>query len=84
VYDPGGPSCFVDDFAVTSPQLWLTDGKALLAAAAQWGAARGAAQLVVVNAQKDASKAELLAASGLSIASTWSVGSLPQIPPAHG
>ncbi|GIH09252.1 N-acetyltransferase [Rhizocola hellebori] len=83
VYDPGGPSCFVDDFAVTSARLWLTDGKALLDAAARWGAARGAAQLVVVNGQHDALQAELLAAYGLSIASTWSAGSLPQIPAQH-
>jgi hypothetical protein len=72
---------------VTSPQLWLTDGNALLDAAARWGTARGAAQLVVVNGQRDAPKAELLATFGLSIASTWSVGSLPkvhrQVPPQH-
>lgn len=79
VYDPGGPSCFVDDFAVTGRQLWLSDGRALLSAAAAWGAERGAAQLVVVNGERDAPKAELLAAFGLSIASTWSVGSLPQV-----
>lgn len=80
VYDPGGPSCFVDDFAVTSAQLWPSDGRALLDAAARWGAGRGAAQLVVVNGPQDAPKAELLAAFGLSIASTWSVGSLLQVP----
>ncbi|HEX6683185.1 MAG TPA: hypothetical protein VF062_10335 [Candidatus Limnocylindrales bacterium] len=82
VYDPGGPSCFVDDFAVTSPELWLTEGRALLDAAARWGAARGAAQLVVVNGERDQPKAGLLAALGLSIASTWSVASLPRIPEA--
>ena len=80
VYDPGGPSCFVDDFAVTSARLWLSDGRALLDAAASWGAKRGAAQLVVVSGERDAPKAELLTAFGLSVASTWSVGSLPQIP----
>jgi GNAT superfamily N-acetyltransferase len=80
VYDPGGPSCFVDDFAVTAPQLWLGDGRLLLDEVAAWGAARGAVQLVVVNGERDVPKAELLAAYGLSIASTWSVGSLLEVP----
>jgi hypothetical protein len=71
VYDPGGPSCFVDDFAVVSPDLWLTAGRELLDAVSTWGSARGASQLVVVNAERDKPKAALLAAYDLSIASTW-------------
>jgi GNAT superfamily N-acetyltransferase len=73
VYDPGGPTGFVDDFAVASPDLWDGVGRALLSEARQRLAARGASQVVVVCGHHDAPKLTVLLASGLSPASDWLV-----------
>jgi hypothetical protein len=50
VYDPGGPTCLVDDFTVAESGLWTTVGLDLLAAVTRTATARGAAQVVVVTA----------------------------------
>jgi GNAT superfamily N-acetyltransferase len=73
VYDPGGPTGFVDDFAVASPDLWDEVGRALLAEARKRLAARGASQVVVVCGHHDVPKLRALLASGLSRASDWLV-----------
>src|SRR5215210_7435042 len=36
VYDPGGLSSLIDDFAVSSPDRWVTAGATLLSAATTW------------------------------------------------
>lgn len=71
VYDPGGPTGFVDDFAVARPELWGGLGVALLDEARRRLTARGAAQLVVVAGQHDDAKRAALRAAGLGVASEW-------------
>ncbi len=76
VYDPGGVSCFVDDFAVADPADWLTVGVDLLRAVCRGARKQGAAQIVVVTGQLDEPKRAALAAGGLSVASEWWVAEL--------
>jgi hypothetical protein len=71
VYDPGGLTCAVDDFAVSDDAEWPTVGPLLLDAVRSWGAAGGAAQLVVVVAHLDEAKRAALEAADLSLASEW-------------
>lgn len=74
VYDPGGPSCVVDDFAVADPAEWPTAGPALLDAIRDWAADHGATQIIVVTAMLDGLKRKQLEAAQLSPASEWWVG----------
>lgn len=76
VYDPGGVTCFVDDFAVADPTDWLTVGVDLLHAVCRTAQEQGAAQIVVVAGQLDEAKRAALAVGGLSVASEWWVGEL--------
>ncbi len=76
VYDPGGPTCLVDDFTVADPVDWPTIGVELLRAVGQAARQRGAAQIVVITAHLDTAKRTALAASGLSLASEWWVNTL--------
>jgi GNAT superfamily N-acetyltransferase len=76
VYNPGGPVCIVDDFAVAPPEEWHVVGGALLAAMAREAQARGAVLMVVVCAQRDQAKRALLREAGCSVASEWHVKSL--------
>ncbi len=74
VYDPGGPSCYVDDFWVQGGRDWETVGIELLDAAIdrarrEWGAT----QVVVVSGHLDHNKREFLTQQGLSIATEWYV-----------
>jgi hypothetical protein len=71
VYDPGGPTCLIDDFAVANPDSWLTVGVGLLQAVSDAARERGAVQVVVVTAFSDTAKRAALEAGGLSIASEW-------------
>lgn len=74
VYDPGGLSCLVDDFAVAEPDEWPTVGPPLLDALRGWARTLGAVQLVVVTAHLDEAQRAVLAEVGLTIASEWWVG----------
>jgi len=74
VYDPGGPTCLVDDFTVAAAESWELVGSAPLRAARQEARRRGAVQLVVVCAHLDRPKRAMLRSSGFSIASEWYVG----------
>ena len=76
VYDPGGISCVVDDFAVADPDEWLTVGPLLLDALRSWAASRDAAQMIVVTAHLDEPKRAALPSHGLTLASEWWVGSV--------
>jgi hypothetical protein len=76
VYDPGGRTCVLDDFAVASGR-WTTNGVSLLRSAIEAAAGRGAVQAVVVTAHLDEPKREALRACGLSIASEWWVTAWP-------
>jgi len=71
VYAPGGDTYLVDDFCVAEPQYWLATGEALLSHVSTLIHEGGAAQIVVVCADRDLAKAEMLRRSDLSIASNW-------------
>jgi hypothetical protein len=71
VYDPGGPTCLIDDFTVASSDLWLTVGLDLLRAVSEAARERGAVQVVVVTPFQDTAKRAALRAGGLGIASEW-------------
>jgi len=77
VYDPGGPTCQIDDFVVI-PERWQTTGTRLLHAGLAEAGLRGAVQAVVVTGHLDQPKRELLRACGLEPASEWWV--TPQLP----
>ncbi len=76
VYDPGGPTCVIDDFAVAFPEQWVSVGVDLLGALRRAALERGAAQVVVVCGHLDGPKRTALEHSGLSIASEWWVAPL--------
>lgn len=67
VYDPGGQSVMVDDFAWRSPAV----SKELLAAVRAWAVAQGAVTLVVVTAAADQDRKEVLAEADLHATSEW-------------
>ena len=71
VYAPGGDTWLVDDFCVLEPHHWLTIGEALLSHASTLIHETGAAQILVVGADRDLAKAEMLRRSDLTIASNW-------------
>ncbi|MFT3873061.1 MAG: hypothetical protein QM714_10505 [Nocardioides sp.] len=71
VYDPGGVSSLIDDFAVSPPGRWETSGAALLDVATSWARQRGAVQVVVVSGPHDQLKRALLMSAGLFVASEW-------------
>lgn len=70
VYNPGGRTCQIDDFAV-EPGRWDSAGTQLLRAAIDQAKRRGAIQVVVVTGHLDLEKREALRACGLNIASEW-------------
>ena len=60
-----------DGFCVLEPHLWLTVGEALLSHASTLIHEHGGAQIVVVSADRDLAKNEMLRRSDLTIASNW-------------
>jgi GNAT superfamily N-acetyltransferase len=77
VYDPGGPTCQIDDFAVVPGDRWQTTGARLLRAGLAEAGRRGALQAVVITGHLDEPKREMLRACGLEIASEWWVTPQP-------
>jgi len=71
VYDPGGPTCQIDDFVVAAADRWPTTGTRLLRAGLAEAGLRGAVQSVVVTAHLDEPKRQALRACGLEPASEW-------------
>jgi GNAT superfamily N-acetyltransferase len=71
VYDPGGLSSLIDDFAVSSPDKWATAGATLLNEASAWARERGAVQVVVVSGPHDGPKRAVLQDAGLYVVSEW-------------
>lgn len=71
VYDPGGPTCTVDDFTVDHPTRWATTGADLLREIRSQATALGAVQVVVVVGDHHPAKQDVLAAAGLTVASQW-------------
>ena len=76
VYNPGGSLCVIDDFAVLNPEDWASVGGSLLKAVEREAKTRGAVLSVVVCAQRDQAKRELLQKSGANVASEWHVKAL--------
>jgi len=71
VYQPGGDTYLIDDFAVSEPRHWLGIGEALLSHVSTLLHEHGGARIVVVCADRDLAKAEVLRRSDLTIASNW-------------
>jgi GNAT superfamily N-acetyltransferase len=71
VFDPGGETYLIDDFCVLEPHLWLTVGEALLSHASTLIHEHGGAQIVLVAADRDLAKSEMLRRSALTIVSNW-------------
>jgi len=76
VYNPGGPVCMIDDFAVSAPELWRNIGRAILAEVTMRAKARGAVASVIVCGHLDEAKRSMLRESGSTIASEWYVNPL--------
>lgn len=77
VYEPGGPTCMVDDYWVRGGERWETIGHALLEAVCVRARSEfGAAQVLVVCAHQDRAKRTMLHDQGLEIASEWYVKAL--------
>ena len=74
VYEPGGLSCVVDDFAVARADAWASLGLLLLGDLSLAARARGAVQVVVVAGRHDEPKRRALHAAGLVVASEWWTG----------
>lgn len=74
VYDPGGLTGMVDDFAVADDDLWSTVGVELGGAVRRRLADRGAVQIVVVCGVEHEAKRQALGSMGLAVASEWWVG----------
>jgi hypothetical protein len=74
VYDPGGPTCLVDDFAVQHPDAWAAVGPLLLGDLSRIARVRGAVQVVVVTGRHDEPKRLAMEAAGLVVASEWWTG----------
>lgn len=83
VYDPGGLSCEIDDFALADPTTarWQGIGGALLDAVLPEASSRGAVQVVVVCPQRDIAKRRMLRQRGLTVASEWYTAPLMQPAP---
>jgi GNAT superfamily N-acetyltransferase len=79
VYEPGGLTCLVDDFAVARDDDWSGLGVRLLEDLAGRARELGAVQAVVVSGRQDEAKRQALTAAGLSVASEWWVGPLDRL-----
>jgi ribosomal protein S18 acetylase RimI-like enzyme len=71
VFEPGGDTYLIDDFAVSESRHWLGIGEALLSHVSTLLHEHGAAQIIAVCADRDLAKAEVLRRSDLTIASNW-------------
>jgi len=71
VYDPGGKSIMIDDFAVSEGDAGDEAALALLDAALSEGRGRGAVQVIIVAAAKDERAAKWFRARNLHVFSTW-------------
>jgi hypothetical protein len=77
VYDPGGLTCQIDDFAVVTPARWPTTGVRLLREGLAQAVQCGAVHAVVVTGHLDEAKRQALRTCGLEIASEWWVTPQP-------
>ncbi len=68
-FAPGGDTWLVDEFCVEEPHYWLGVGEALLSHVSTLVHEHGAVQIVVVCADRDLAKTEMLRRADLTIAS---------------
>ena len=73
VYNPGGLTLMIDDFACDD---WMGLGKQLMNRIAEIAKEKGAVQFCVVAGNHDLEKWEFLEEFGLSCASRWYVGAI--------
>ena len=71
VYDPGGKSIMIDDFAAVEGAKGDEAALALLDAALSEGRGRGAVQVIIVAAAKDERAAGWFRARNLHVFSQW-------------
>jgi predicted acetyltransferase/RimJ/RimL family protein N-acetyltransferase len=76
VYNPGGLTLMIDDFCVTSENLWQSIGAGLIEALNAPAKAKGATQILVVCGAHDHLKHKFLGEQNLSVTSEWFVGSV--------
>lgn len=69
VYDPGGLTCVVDDFALERQVDWPRVGHELLEELPRGARDRGAVQIVVVSAPEDEEKGRMLDNAGMNVVS---------------
>lgn len=74
VYDPGGPTCLIDDFWVGVGGSWQEEGRKLLEECTKRGrTCWNASQVVVVCGREDLAKGSFLSRLGYTVASEWYV-----------
>jgi len=73
VFDPG-PTIFIDDFCVASPDRWADTGGALIRHLRAIAKERGWRQIIVVSGTADAPKNDFLSSIALSETSSWWTG----------
>jgi GNAT superfamily N-acetyltransferase len=72
VYEPGGPTCTIEEFWVADGADWEGAGRAMLEATIGAAQAAGAVQAMVVCAHLDEAKRAMLAGDRFAVASeTW-------------
>ncbi|MBY0534089.1 MAG: hypothetical protein K2P31_03895 [Rickettsiaceae bacterium] len=76
VYNPGGLTVMIDDFCVTSTNLWQSVGVRLIEETKAAAKVKGASQILVVCGAADLPKRKFLTDRNLSIASEWFVGGI--------
>ena len=71
VYNPGGSTYVIDDYALANPATWSVQGKALLEYIQQYAKENDWKQLVIVCGDQDTKKKTMLEQAGLRIVSNW-------------
>lgn len=74
VYNPGGLTLMIDDFCVSTSDLWMDVGIALLNKLKQEAQEKGAVQVIVACGDHDQAKIDFLTSVNLSVATRWYVG----------
>ena len=78
VYQPGGLTCIVDDFCVSTATAWDTVGSALINKLLSLSQTNGAVQILVVAGQHDLPKNNFLKNQNFAVVSEWFLKDIPQ------
>jgi GNAT superfamily N-acetyltransferase len=73
VYNPGCNTALVDDFVVSTHDLWASVGASLLSHARHLARSRGSSLSIVVCGAEDLPKKAMLATAGSKVSSEWHV-----------